>query len=415
MLSTIEPNANQAIHRQNFASSKKLIVLILLLAAVLYCYQLNTEAIWADEMHSIRATTDNPGLSLGTQILSPFYIFLLSHWMKLSTNPAWLRTLSAIFALGSVFCLYKIGRRTVGETEGLIAALLLTLSPLFINHAQEVRYYTLSTFVNLSGSLVLSYVLEGLTIPLIIAWIFVRGLAILILPFNLMMLLPDFVLIMWSFWGRRRQLLIGLSGILVVFGALLPHILKAASFQVQNFGDWYQTYPKPNVFLIGVELTQLTVYWPFKHLFGTNLNPSDYLAEIKQKSAINYFLENFAGGNAFWLIWYLLITAIMFVLLGMALLRIRQYRRLSWIALWGIIPAFGILAFSYLSDSIWKSRYLLFFSPYFLILLAVGFTQIWQWKKKLSIIVAFFYLASITHGLVHYYTTIYRSFNGPPA
>jgi mannosyltransferase len=415
MLSKIKNHENKPMHRQAFLLSNKTIILVLLLAAVLYLYQLDTEAIWVDEMHSIRATTENPGLSLGTRILSPFYIFLLSNWMRLSDNIAWLRALSAIFALGSVFCLYKIGQRTIGSTEGLIAALLLTLSPLFINHAQEVRYYTLSTFVNLSGSLVLSYVLESLTIPLVIGWIIARSLSILILPFNLIMLLPDFILMMWTFRGRRRQLLIGLSGLLIVFVTLVPHIIKAASFQIKNFGGWYDTYPKPNIFLIGVELTQLTVYWPFKHLFGTNLNPDDYLAEIQQKSVISYFLKYFAGANVFGLICYLLITAIMFALIGVALFRIKQYGKLSWISLWSIIPASSILVFSHISDSIWKSRYLLFFSPYFLILLAAGFTQIWQWKRKVSIMVAAFYLATVTYGLVHYYTTIYRSFNGPPA
>ncbi|PWZ67890.1 glycosyltransferase family 39 protein, partial [Staphylococcus pseudintermedius] len=88
-----------------------------------------------DELFSIR---DAKELRLNVNI-RPLYYILLRVWMQFGTSDAWLRGLSVLFGLGSVFLTYQLGRRLAGEKTGLLAALLLALSPLFINHAQEVR------------------------------------------------------------------------------------------------------------------------------------------------------------------------------------------------------------------------------------------------------------------------------------
>jgi Predicted membrane protein len=137
------------------------ISLILLLATILYLYQLGTETLWNDEYYSIRDAEDFNILHPGTR---PLYFILLQFWMNFGKSDAWLRGLSVIFGIGNVFLTYKIGRRTGGEPIGIISAFLLTLSPRVIFHAQEVRMYSMSTFLSLVGTLILIEILENLNI-----------------------------------------------------------------------------------------------------------------------------------------------------------------------------------------------------------------------------------------------------------
>ena len=121
---------------------------------------------------------------------------ILALWMTFSNSDAWLRGLSVIFALGSVALLYELGRSLFNETTGLIAALMLTLSPLFLNHAQEVRYYTLSTCVTLAGTLFLAQALKDpLNWRTKLGWSIMRFLAIATVPFNGALLGADLLLI----------------------------------------------------------------------------------------------------------------------------------------------------------------------------------------------------------------------------
>lgn len=134
------------------------IALVLLLAATLRFYQLGTESLWIDEIYSIRDAR-----SLPTNLLNntrPLYYLLLGVWMQFGSSEAWLRGLGVIFGVGSVFLIYLLGFRLSGKATGLVAALLLSLSPLAINHSQEVRMYMLSVCLGLGGTLALSHGLE---------------------------------------------------------------------------------------------------------------------------------------------------------------------------------------------------------------------------------------------------------------
>ncbi|NEO91442.1 MAG: hypothetical protein F6K56_14845, partial [Moorea sp. SIO3G5] len=133
------------------------IALILLLAAGLYLYQLGTESLWVDELYSVN---DAKRLPDRLSLMRPLYYILLWLWMQFGSSDAWLRGLSVLFGLGSVFLTYQLGRRVAGKATGLIAALLLALSPLFINFAQMVRMYTLGTCLGLGGTLALVHALE---------------------------------------------------------------------------------------------------------------------------------------------------------------------------------------------------------------------------------------------------------------
>ena len=126
--------------------SRFFISLILLLAVGLYLYKIDYRGLWIDELISLK---DAEKLSFNRGRL--LYYILLRGWSWFGTNDSWLRSLAVIFALGSIWLTYKLGCYLFNKSTGLIAALMLTISPLFINHAQEVRYYTMSVFLGLAG------------------------------------------------------------------------------------------------------------------------------------------------------------------------------------------------------------------------------------------------------------------------
>jgi mannosyltransferase len=71
------------------------------------------------------------------------YDVLLRLWRELGTSDAFLRLLSVLFAAGSVYVVFALGRRLFGARAGLIAALLLAVAPFYLQRSQEVRSYTL--------------------------------------------------------------------------------------------------------------------------------------------------------------------------------------------------------------------------------------------------------------------------------
>ena len=107
------------------------ISLIIILASILFFYRLEAEGFWIDELFSINDTEAGVVWRLEKNLNRPLYYILLQFWMQFGVSDAWLRSLSIVFAIISVFLLYQLGKRLAGEPTGLLSALLLTLSPLF--------------------------------------------------------------------------------------------------------------------------------------------------------------------------------------------------------------------------------------------------------------------------------------------
>ena len=77
----------------------------------------------------------------------PLYYLLLHYWIALNGDtPYYVRLLSALFGAGTIPIIYLIGKRISGAVTGLVAALLMALSPFNIRFAQDTRMYTLLAF-----------------------------------------------------------------------------------------------------------------------------------------------------------------------------------------------------------------------------------------------------------------------------
>lgn len=409
MESQIDPNLMLTSNRKNTRQiwiEQIPILLILLLALGLRLYQLSTESVWIDEMLSIR---DAQKFEFSLPYLRPFYYLLLKFWMQLDNSDAWLRGLSIIFSLGTIYFTYGLGYRIVGKSTGLIAAFMASVSPLFINHAQEIRMYTLISFLSVAGTFALSYTLEQPSYKNLTGWTIARTLLILTNPNNILILGADTVLFGWKFRQQRQYLLAFGLGLLVIGLFFLPIFwsLTLGGVSDEFMKKQVQEYSRPGITQILGMLTQFTVYWPIKNLLESNQIFLD-----KSELTDTTLLSQLFTVKTLPLLFYAGFTAVLITLLVVSLLNLfskRPSERLVWLATWALVPASLMLFVSYYKNSIWFPRYLLLVAPYFLILVAAGFVVIWHWKKPLAIIIAMGYALAVTGGLVDYYSKLYRN------
>ena len=353
----------------------------LLIATLLRLYQLNTEGVWIDEMFSMR---DAENFNFQSPSARPLYYILLRFWMGFGEGDAWLRGLSILCGIGSVFLVYQLGRRLLGELEGQVAALVMALSPLFINHAQEIRMYSLSTLLTLGGTLALAVASRQPNYWGIGTWAVMRYLAIITTPLNVTLLLPDCLLWGWKFRQNRRWLLVFGAGLLFIGLAWAPLVLTELLAKTEKFVSQHSAWEDDGGGIKSIlsRLTSFAVYWPLK-----DVTP-----------------------NRVGLAYYMAFTLVLVVLLGIALCMQRRSEGVRWIAAWGLLPAIVIFVASQtlLSGTIWRARYLLFVAPYLLLLFAAGFAYLWRRQRPVASVVALAYGIAVTGGLHHYYGTLYR-------
>jgi hypothetical protein len=147
---------------RSFATSLPLLS-ITLIGGALRLLAIGQKGIWLDEAFSIW---------LGWQHLPrmwgwigwidqhpPLYYILLNLWMRLGDDAATVRLLSAVLGVLTIPIVFVLGRRLAGSLVGLLAALLLAVSPYHVRFAQEARMYALLTFTAAGAMACLAYLL----------------------------------------------------------------------------------------------------------------------------------------------------------------------------------------------------------------------------------------------------------------
>lgn len=131
-------------------------LLILLIAFGLRVWHLNTESIWHDEGWSIHAIHDPINTP---DDKTPFGYYGLMHflWLGAGDSPFALRYGSALLGVLVVALGMMLAVRWYNRPIGLTAGILLTLSPLLWEYAQEVRAYSAIPLFALALLAVASY------------------------------------------------------------------------------------------------------------------------------------------------------------------------------------------------------------------------------------------------------------------
>ena len=357
------------------------ITLILLLATGLYFYQLGMESMWVDELYSI---SDAKAIPETLPAIRPIYFVLLHLWMKFSTDVTWLRSLSVLFSLGSILLIYLLGRRIAGEAVGLIAALMLTLSPLFINFTQMVRMYSLGTCLGLAGTLALVQALDNPTNKTMAWWAIMRVLMVLTAPLNATLIIADILLFRWRFHQQRRILLRFGKWLIVLIALWLPFLTTLIS----------QTLP----FLAGaLDVTAKNAASASRHDYPSAL---EVIRKLK-----NFTAFPFPSPSKLMSLFYQGYTLMLVGLLALAPVKKHPSPPLLWITTWLLLPAGMIFL---VSQRLWVDRYILFLAPYLLILLAAGIVRIWHNQRVVAIGLTLIYFVAVSGGLMRYYTVLDR-------
>jgi len=146
-----ESAANWAARHWRFA-----LILVTAFGAALRFAWLGRESLWLDEAFSVaQAQKALPSLM---RIVAqgegnpPLYHVLLHFWMAFGKSEVAARSLSALLGTASIPLLCRLGRRLLGPRAGLLAGLLLTVSPLHLYYSQEARMYALFVFLAIAST-----------------------------------------------------------------------------------------------------------------------------------------------------------------------------------------------------------------------------------------------------------------------
>lgn len=130
-------------------------LLILLLGVSLRIYNLGANGLWLDESEVVLSANSLPEtiLALKANPLYPFRSFLyktfIYYWKTFGTSEFILRLSSAIFGIFSIGGIYFLGKLIFNEKAGIFSALLLAISPFHIFYSQELRMYSIISFLGI--------------------------------------------------------------------------------------------------------------------------------------------------------------------------------------------------------------------------------------------------------------------------
>lgn len=119
-----------------------------LVGAVLRFYRVRNESLWLDQLITVEPVRRNTAVELLTVVPStrphlPLYYVFLDLWVGVvGLTPTAMRSFSVIAGVLSIPAMYLLGKELYDERTGLLAASFVTFSRFQINHAQQVRMYS---------------------------------------------------------------------------------------------------------------------------------------------------------------------------------------------------------------------------------------------------------------------------------
>jgi 4-amino-4-deoxy-L-arabinose transferase-like glycosyltransferase len=126
------------------------LLIVLLFSLVLRCLQLDQQSLWLDELYTMKMVDPAHGLkeiyqlSLTVDPLSVLYFIIVNTWVKVFGYTAVsVRSVSAIFGVLGIFCIYILGKQMKDRWTGMAAAILLAVNYYHIAYSQEARVYTM--------------------------------------------------------------------------------------------------------------------------------------------------------------------------------------------------------------------------------------------------------------------------------
>lgn len=277
------------------------IILLILIMGTYYRFEgLADRDIWYDEALTVKQA--NKSLAQITkEVPTPIHYYVVHYFLMLGKNTFTLGLPSAILGILSIYIIYLAGTRIKNKTLGLLAALMLSISPMHIEFSQQILFFSYFGFFSVMILYFLSRLLErwmkghfsyfDLFFVFILSAlnIFTQMVSLVLAGTTVLIMLAYFFSRPKTIWKYRYMIPIVISGVIVVFVLLQS---------VGNGG-----YSK---FLDGVRfntLTPIPLGWSLSHKIGDtlhfNLKFFYAMAEwfgLGGGKMLNFYLLLFAGG-----------------------------------------------------------------------------------------------------------------------
>jgi mannosyltransferase len=330
---------------------RALLVVILLLGWGLALARLGERSLWADEGATAYQALHTPNLTTALALHKEYHALHLVTTMAVvrwSRSEFALRLPSALAAVLALPVVYALGCRLLGQPAGLVAPLLLSISPFVLGYAQEARGYAL---LEMLACLSLLLLVQALARRRRVWWLgYVVGTTLLLyahffawFPVAAQVLFALGVLL-WQ-TGKRRKLdprLPWLAASLLIAAVLYLPLVRPLLDFLQQFGS-------------NAGSSQSAVLAPFRLSLGLVRNL------VVVYGPRTYGWQEYLFGAGFFL--------------GLASLALRKKWRVLWlILLWFAIPLAVLTAAS--SSHFFDFRYLIFFVPIFLLVVAEGIAAV---------------------------------------
>jgi Dolichyl-phosphate-mannose-protein mannosyltransferase len=216
------PRASRSVVRSGALAPLALV----LLAAVIRLPTLAQQSFWLDEGYTVRLVRMSFGGMLHeipiTESTPPVYYAAAWVWTRLfGSSEFGLRSLSAVAGILTVVVVYFIGVRIAGRTAGVIAGVLVALSPLMVWYSQEARAYALATLLSTITILCFVAFLQGRDERWLAGWAVSSALGLATHYFVAFVVAPELVWLAWRF-SRDRRVLGAVALVVAVGVALVP-------------------------------------------------------------------------------------------------------------------------------------------------------------------------------------------------
>lgn len=148
---TATPGSKSAASLKTGVGVLLALIAVILLGAALRLYQIGSKTIWLDEAFSIwlgwQPLQEMIRLIIDIDQHPPLYYILLHFWMRAGGfSAAWTRGFSALVSILTIPAIYLLGKQLADSKVGVLAALVLAISPFQVSYGQEARTYALLTF-----------------------------------------------------------------------------------------------------------------------------------------------------------------------------------------------------------------------------------------------------------------------------
>jgi mannosyltransferase len=344
---------------------------IVFIGLALRLYHIGHHGLFVDEIYSVLVATNtgDPEL-MQFDAIRPIYFLLLKAWLSFASDETWMRLLSVVFGVFNIALIYQLGKMFSGRKVAYAAAVLTALSPMEIHYSQQVRMYTMGTFLVLLGTIALLKAFETEKKKPVLAWAATRLLMVLTLPLTGILLLVDGL---YAFDQRKKTTLLPLVGLcaaaLVVLWA--PFIFLVPHAHQSPYDYWRASLDAPNF----VDLLTLLIN------FTATATP---LQE---------------GGGPPVYDWFSVAYILVFLAtLGLAIAFCHRQAKMLWCCAYALIPLTILFTWSNIDYTVLLTRYSLFTAPFVMILLAFGWAQAWLlWRPAGFGIAAVYGLAMITY------------------